>query len=42
MLTQGVGIKKHRICYYLNQRFFDVFRDAVKTVNLDYLLKTQD
>jgi hypothetical protein len=42
MIDQGVGIKQHRICYYLNQRFFDAFRDAVKTVNLDYLLKTQD
>ena len=42
MLTQGVGIEQHQICYYLNQRFFDVFRDAVRTVNLEYLLKNQE
>ena len=42
MITQGVGIKQHRICYYLNKRFFDAFRDAVRTVNLEYLLKNRD
>jgi hypothetical protein len=42
MLTQEVGTKQHQICYFLNERFFDVFRDAVRTVNLEYLLKNQD
>ena len=41
MIARDVGTKQHQICYYLNERFFDAFRDAVKTVNLEYLLKTQ-
>ena len=42
MITQGVGVKQYRICYYLNKRFFDAFRDAVRTINLEYLLKNQE
>ena len=42
MMARDVGIKQYRICYYLNKRFFDLFSDAIRTVNLEYLLKAQE
>jgi hypothetical protein len=38
MIEEDVGTKAHRIHYYLNKRFFDTLREALKSVDTQNLL----